>query len=429
MKIHEILEQINLENGSNYKMEVLELHKDNELLKQLLKMTYDKTISYGVSLKNLENFTPEENEFIGELPLEFSLASIMTNLSTRERTGHSAMQLLCNLIDFSSDENAEILKKLISRDLRLNIGRTNINKVFKKLITKPPYMRCSLMNKIDRIKYPARSDKKEDGTYRSLISDNGIDTMSRAGFLDDFTKFQEKVKSLDSGVYIGEFLIRSLPGSSNRMKANGLINSDTEQDDMYFVVWDYLTLEEFQEGKSLVPYEERRNTLKEKIEKLNVNCIEMVESRIVNSFEEAQEHYEELVSKGMEGTVLKNLDTPFKNHTSPEQIKMKEHAVSEFIVTGFQEGEGRLKGMLGSILYESSCGSVKGKASGFGDDIRKEIWLNQDKYQGMIVSIQYNGVTKAKGKDTYALMFASFEEFRVDKTEADDYCYIVNALK
>ena len=433
-KVYKLLQDLNLENGSNYKMQVLKEFRDTQdiesvdLLKQVLKFTYDKTISFGVSMKNVQDFEPQNSDFY--IGLDFVLASLSANLCTRDKTGHDALQLLSNLLYNTNEQNAEILEKVINRDQRINIGRTNINKVFKGLITKPPYCRCSLMDKINRISYPCISQKKEDGTYRSLVSDsndNSIVTMSRAGFLDNFSKFNTKMKDIQEGVYIGEFLIKSLQGSENRMKANGLINSDTEQDDMYFVVWDYLTLQEFQEGKSSVPYSERYEILKQNI--IGHENIEIVETKIVDSFEEAQEHFNSLVSNGFEGTVIKNLDTPFKNHTSPTQIKMKEEAVSEFIITGYQEGEGRLQGTLGAMYYESSDKQVQGKMGGFSDEMRDYIWKNRDKLLDSIVSVKYNGVSKAKGKDTYALMFANFVELRPEKETADDLKYIKNALK
>lgn len=108
---------------------------------------------------------------------------------------------------------------------------------------------------------------------------------------------------------------------------------------------------------------------------------------------------------------------------------MKEEAVSEFIVTGFQEGEKRLEGSLGAMLFKSQDDKVKGKMSGFSDEMRKEIWENKEKYLGKIVSIKYNGVTQAKGNDYFALMFPQFEGFRNDKEIADDFEYIKNALR
>ena len=413
-------------------MSTLKKYKDNELLKEVLRLTYDKTITFGISLKNINTESLNSSEDTQDTQDLKWATDNLNVLRKREITGNTAKYHLVNILKSLAKTERTVVERIINRDQRINLGTTNINKVFPKLITKLPYMRCSLMDKIDRITYPCYADLKADGTYRSLVIDNSdVQTYSRAGLPDNFTKFYSIVEVLPDGVYIGEFLIHSLPGSKNRIKANGLINSDVEQDDMYFVVWDYLTLEEWNAKKSSVPYEQRRQTLQDNLDSAGISSevISRIDSKVVYNFEEAQEFYNEQINKGLEGVVLKNMNTPFKDGTSPTQIKMKEVAVAEFIITDFQEGEGRLKGTLGSMYYTSSDDLVQGKMGGFDDSTRKYIWENRETLKGSIVSVKYNGITKAKGKDTFSLMFANFEELRPEKSEADDLEYIKNALK
>jgi len=425
--ITEIISELNLENGSNYKKAVLEAHKDNELLKRVLQMAYDRVkFTYGITMKNISyNILPEDQY---TLSLEDGLDFLENNLCTRANTGHIAIKHLQGTLSAMGSDDAKIIELIINRDLRINMGRSNINKVIKNLITKPAYMRCSLSDKLDRIKYPAIVQTKADGTYRSLIVDNGeVILMSRSGEQDDFPNFFDKMSLLPDGVYIGELLIRSLPGAKNRLKANGLINSDTEQEDMFIQVWDYLTLSEWKEKKSTVDYIDRLNKLTDNIH--GCDSIEVINGRYVDSYEYAMKFYKEQIALGLEGAVLKNLDTPFKDHTSPTQIKLKEEAVAEFILTGVEEGKGRLLGHAGAILFESACGQVKGKAGIMGgDDFQKMLWETREDRIGDIFSGKYNGVTKGKGSDTYNLMFAKLVELRPEKDEADDLEYIQNAL-
>ena len=420
--IFDIVEELNQANGSNYKISVLEKYRDNDLLKRVLKMTYDKVVfTYGISMKNI-TYTPENRQLI---TLTEALDFIESNFVTRVITGNQAINQLTNTLESLQKTDAKIVEGIINRDLRINMGRSNINKVFKKLIVKPPYQRCSLMDKISRITYPAIVEAKLDGTYRSVIKDGeNVSVISRSGEESYFPKFAKKFRDHVDGVYIGELLIRSLPGSKNRAKANGLINSDQEQDDMYIVLWDYLTLDEYAAAKSSRPYKERFDASKK-----SSDGIESVEYKIVYNFQEAKDFYKAIIKAGGEGAVLKNMNAPFKDGTSQENIKMKEEAVAEFIVTGFQEGNNRLENSLGALFYRSSDGLVEGKMSGFSDKKRLDVWQNQDKYIDTIVSVKYNGVSKSKGSKTYALMYANFVDFREDKDEADDLEYIKNALK
>jgi len=421
--IKQILDELNLENGSKYKMAVLEKYEDNELLKRVLKMTYDKVCyTYGVTMKNVE----PQKEHNSIMTLEKALNYIEENFCTRKVTGNEAISRLEDLLRSLSKDDAEILEKIINRDLRLNISKKSINKVFKNLITEFPYMRCSLPSKhLHKIKYPAIVQEKCDGTYRSIVVEDGeVSIFARSGEESHLPKFAQDLKDLPNGVYIGELLVEGM--ESDRYGANGLINSDTEPDGVYMMAWDYLTLEEWKEGKSETIYKDRLHQLQINIQE---SPISLVETKFAQNYEEAREFYKSLVQEGKEGTVLKNLDNKFKNGTASDNIKMKEEAVAEFIIIGFQEGEGRLKGTLGALEVKSQDGKVITKVSGFKDDVRKDIWNKREELLNSIVSIKYNGVSKSKGSDVYSLMFAQFDDLRPDKKEADDLKYIQEALK
>jgi inorganic pyrophosphatase len=50
-----IINELNENNSSNYKLEVLKKHKDDLLLQRVLKMTSDKAVyNYGVGKKTLK---------------------------------------------------------------------------------------------------------------------------------------------------------------------------------------------------------------------------------------------------------------------------------------------------------------------------------------------------------------------------------------
>lgn len=421
MKIYEIIEELNKENGSNYKLSVLEKHKDNEVLMRVLKMTYDKVqFTYGITMKNVNSGTPENTR-----NLEWGLLQL-EKLADRTYTGNAAIGFLENVIEAMSEENAEIIKKVIDRDLRINLGRKQINKVFKKLITEFPYMRCSLPNKhLKNIKYPAIVQEKLDGTYRSVIVENNeVKIYSRSGEESNIPKFSKEMSQLGDGVYIGELLVKDEP---NRFKANGLINSDDEPEGIYMVAWDYLTLDEWKEGKSNTKYFDRFNKLDHGTD--NVLPIYIAKHEIVENYEDAQAFYKYVVAQGGEGSVLKNLDNEFKNGTANDIIKMKEEAVAEFIITGFADGKGRLKGTLGAIEVKSQDEKVISSVSGYTDEVRDDIWSKREELLGSIISVKYNGVSKARGNEHYSLMFAVFDDLRPDKEVADSLEYIQEALK
>lgn len=125
----DILEELNLENGSNYKIKVLTKYKDNKLLKKILELTYDR-VKYSFGITKIPEYTPQSGRPIS---LENALDSL-DKLYKREITGNAAREYLASLLSNLSEDNSKILEKVIKRDLRINLGKTQINKVFKDLI-------------------------------------------------------------------------------------------------------------------------------------------------------------------------------------------------------------------------------------------------------------------------------------------------------
>jgi hypothetical protein len=425
--IYEIIQELNKENGSNYKIEVLKKHKDNRLLQQVLKMTYDTVeFTYGVSNEQIAKFTPQEVEI--PFDFRFALASVMQNLCTRERTGHAALQLAANLRHGLSDEEKIVFDCIINRDLRINLGKTQINKVFKDLITKPTYMRCDTYNKktAKNISFPAIVQLKADGTYREFNVQNGhVTSRSRSGEAYEYPIIFEQMSSFPDGIYTGELTVR---GYTDRAKGNGLINSDNPpHEDIILELWDVITHEEYAQARLKdrknpceTPYSARFNKLQAIVDMSdNVKVIPFMS---VKTLKEALEQTSKWMNEGYEGAILKDLEGVFKDGTSKQQLKLKLEISAEMRCTGFQEGTKGTKreGKVGSIIFSNDDGTIKGKCSGFTDKELDYFTENQDKLVGKIMEVQFNDLSKAENNDFYALSHPRFIEWRDDKDETDD---------
>jgi len=423
-----IIEELNLENGSKYKITVLEKHKDNELLKRVLKMTYDKvTFTYGITMKNVQIPNGHKNS----LGLNDALDVLENNFCTRKTTGNQALELLHNILMELSEDDAEILIKIINRDLRINLGKTQINKVFKNLIVKPPYMRCSTYNektaKKISFKNKAIIQLKADGSYRAITVDSGDVTItSRSGEVEDgLLHIVNEFKSLPDGVYIGELLVK---GETNRALANGIINSDNEEAKLrvYVQLWDYITLDEYSRGKdkkNKTVYLNRWVKLNEIITDAIIknNIIQLIPTHYVDSIHEALKYTSEWMSEGYEGAILKDLDNIFLDHTSPTQLKLKLEVSIEVRCTGFTEGKAGTKRVntFGAMVFETDDKLIKGQCSGFTDKLLEEFNSKRDELIGKVFEVQFNDLTKGRDNDYYALSHPRFIEFRNDKDSTD----------
>ena len=86
-------------------------------------------------------------------------------------------------------------------------------------------------------------------------------------------------------------------------------------------------------------------------------------------------------------------------------------------ITSFEVGEGRLSNTLGKVYVKYKENTV-GVGSGFTDELRSEIWNNQDKYLGKVIEVKYKNISKDKNTGLESLQFPVFVRFREDKTEA-----------
>ena len=427
--IHAILEELNHESGSNYKMSVLKKYSSNEQLQQVLKMAYDTVaFTYGVSVEQISKFEPKTEISID---LDFALSSLSHDLAGRIVTGHAALQLAANLIGNLPEKDGELLKKIINHDLRINLGKTQINKVFNGLITKPTYMRCDVYSKktAKNIKFPAIVQLKADGTYREFnVHDGKVTSRSRSGEDYEYPFIFEQLKSFPNGIYTGELTVK---GYSDRAKGNGLINSDNPpHEDIILELWDYITHMEYmlaqlkdRKNPCCIPYIKRFEMLCNEInQRDSLRNIKLIPYETANTLTEALQQTSKWMDQGYEGAILKDLNGVFKDGTSKQQLKLKLEISAEMRCVGFNEGAKGTKreGKIGSIRFANDEGTIKGSCSGFTDNELDFFTINQNDLFGKIMEVRFNDLSKASGNDFHALTHPRFVEWRHDKDETDN---------
>ena len=428
-EVYNILNEINLENGSKYKSQVLLKHKSNKTFVRVLKMTYDTVqYIYGVGKTTLDKI---EYPWVKEssITLDEALDILENEFCTRQVTGNAAITRLEELFAVLDSEDRFVISKVIERDLRINLGKTQINKFQKDLITKPAYMRCDVYSHktAKNIKFPAYVQLKADGTYREFTVHNGyVTSRSRSGEPYEYPIIFGQMKDFQDGVYIGELTVR---GEKDRAKGNGLINSDKPpHEDIIVQFWDYVTHDEY----NLAKEKDRKNpctiTYQRRFEKLHFllatfmgRNIQIIPSQVVENLDEALKYTADVMKQGFEGSILKGFDGVFKDGTSKQQLKLKLEVSAEMRCVGFHEGTKGTKreGKVGSIIFENDEGTVKGKCSGFTDKELDYFTEHQDELIGKIMEVQFNDLTKAKGNDYFALSHPRFIEWRNDKDETD----------
>lgn len=468
MNISSILNEFNESNSLNHKREVCKKYKDNKLFLDVFRKTYDKVLwTYGVTMKKIPVYTNTDR-----IKIEQALVEI-EKLGRREITGNDAIIFLHKLLSDLSEEDSKILEKIINRDLRINFGKKEYNKIVSKeyQCLSPTYLRCDVLTKktSKNIHYPAVLQKKADGTYREFsIDDSEVECRSRSGESYDYPLHNNYLSKLKDGVYVGELTVRA---SEETMKTvykkledtkrkgddteeleeiiskynesiskgeeyilprgigNGLINSDEPpHEDIVIELWDYITFEEYnlarQKDKKKVCttiYNDRFNILKKNISEISYNDIRIIEHVIVNNSHEVMLQNKIWMEKGYEGSILKDWSGVFKDGTSNKQLKIKLKISVEMRIVGFKDGTigTKREGKVGSIIFKNDEGTVDGRCSGFTDEFLDEVTNNKEKYLGKIIEVEFNDLSRASGSETYALSHPRFIEFRLDKSSTD----------
>ncbi len=287
-----------------------------------------------------------------------------------------------------------------------------------------PVMLASPNKLIDRINFPAIAQHKMDG-MRALIVVRGEDVTvySRNGkVMEGLGDHFKPMTNHNNMVYDGELTIIINGKELDRKTGNGILHksvvgtiSPEEIKNIVITLWDIIPLDAWESGKDSTPYHARLSELKAIPEsKLH----KIVDGKEVNDMSEAESLFKDILKKGGEGIILKNIDHPWEAKRSTHMVKMKEMLEIDLKVTGWQEGTGKYVGKMGALECQNKDGSiVVSVGTGFNDEHRDK--FTKDYSVGKIISIQYNAVIDRKSDNIKSLFLPVFVEFRPDKEVAD----------
>lgn len=427
--IYKMLQELQNEPSTLKKVEILENYK-SVYAKQFFYYTLND-VKYGIK-KTPSYISVKESEVsFGDM------IELLDKLAARELTGNAAIDAVANLLNMCSIEDAEVFLCMLQKKSRCGVSSALVNKVYPSLITIPAkvmkaqgYSEKNMKN----IVYPAISQRKCDGArclaFNPLSEDEDIFFMTSSGkTYYNLNTLAEELSRLPKGyVYDGELLVLDEEGKVMSRKAgNGVLNkaihntiSEEEAKRVCLVLWDCIKIDDYNNDKGTEPYEVVYNSLNNLLDD-SFKHISLVESKMVNTREEAFAHFKEMLERGEEGTILKNLSTKWENKRSKNCVKFKIVIQTTMKVTGFLEGNEKFADNLGAILCESSEGSVQVKVgSGLSDEDRMTVWKNKDAYLGKFIEVESNGLILADD-GTYSLFLPRFVEVRFDKEEADTY--------
>ncbi len=421
-----LLQAISEENSRNGKIDLLREFLYDELFKKIILYAYDPFKTYGVLFIPTVPFGTESfNDYT---------FYILDQLVLRKLTGNAAKETIKKELSRLDMESNKLFRAILEKNLDCGFNVKSINKAWDGLIKVFPYMRCSTYGDVNPVvlswNHGVFSQVKADGMFANVsMTENGARLNTRSGQPFDLLELADLRNTFEDVLqegsqYHGELRIVKPNGLYlDRQSGNGLLNSILkggklpEERKIDFVAWDSVPLKYIKEkGKYTVPYSRRLEFLKNMTKD---SPIKIIPTRLVYSLDEAFEHFEEVISKGGEGTIIKDFNAIWQDGTSRAQIKLKKEKEMDLRVVDLIEGTGKNKDTFGSLLCVSDDGQIAVSVSGFTDEERKQIAENKDEWINSIVSIKYNELIKNKQSEGYSLYLPRFVEKRSDKDTTD----------
>lgn len=450
-------------------------------LKLFFNYVYSPFITFGIKTIPEKLLKSQPKVFLFPITdISTAMDKITETFLKNKSKGNVAKQELYNIIKACDKDTASLVRMIISRKLDIGMTTNSINRAIPGCLPSAEYMGAVPFTGITSIEKLAAkfvkdygdsenfflAQEKADGLFSFINIDDILQSnpggirsrrLKPVGAL--FPALRKEIKELNTlipfnnMVFHGEFTIDGM----DRLTSNGVykalttIESKKEegaepaeikkfvkaleetfectlkelQSRIRYSIWDITSdglVQDFSNGQ-------RFEYLLTAFDKLELNKREFKHIQLIqHEFFKTSEldrvvlYFQHMLKQGKEGIILKLFNGFFKSGKPVHCIKFKNEFSSDYKVVGFEKGSGKYKHTLGAIFVESKDGKLKSKVPGFSDDLKDEIWNNQEKYLGKVVEVRANDFSASEdnidenGNQIYSLMHPRFIEFRDDKT-------------
>lgn len=420
IQIRNILHDIYSTSSRNDKLTILKNHYHNELLQKVLLYVYDTNKVFGIGKKSLKlnNNNTAQNKSSRFTDI-FSLLDYLMSVNLND----SIKTEVNNFLSSSPKEVRELYTKMILKDFKIGITSKTINKVWKGLIPSFELMRAKKFEDYEhKIKGEFILTTKLDGVRCAIIKENGkIRMVSRQnkpmiGYIDI-----EKEANLlpDNTLYDGELIAinnQNLHSKDLYRKTTEITGSKGVKTNIQFNCFDMIPLNEFYKGKSILPFIARKQTIQNLIKHYQFQWIVDVPILYQGSDKTIiMPLLNQVIQQGEEGLMLNLINGKYECKRTNVILKIKQFYSQDLKIIGFEEGDGALKGTLGSLLVDYK-GYTVGVGTGFSQEQRLDIWNNKSNYLGKLAEIKYVAESSNE-KGGVSLRFPVFQQLRLDKNE------------
>lgn len=465
-KFKKFVDEILADNSRNYKISVLEKYKDDEDIKYYLDFIFNPFITTGISDKKLNRLI--ETEYTTKL----NTIKDILNYSKTHNTGSdkdlsiifSNRDTLFEDFDFNmfvDDANIQteqdfqdlvaslydLFDKILIKNLQLGVDVKTINKVIPNLI---PTFNVMLAEKYFDIpeyvegKEFALTTKIDGGRIVAIKKNGDVKFYTRSGQLyEGLVDLEEEMKLYmpDNIMLDGEITLlndyevlydhKNRPAVAHKLTSKEkyketmkITRKDGEKHGVKMLVFDGMSVEDFENQTNSVPYINRRGKLEESWNHAE-NCgHKMIYFELLPILYQGTDSSEITkwlnysIEHGEEGIMINICDAPYEFKRTKNLLKVKKMDTVDLQIMGFEEGSNSNQGTLGALLVKYKDENIIKVGSGFEKELRSEIWNNKKDWLNTIIEVQFFEETE-NANGGKSLRFPVYKGRRLDKNIPD----------
>lgn len=414
-----VMEELKNEPGRIAKENLLKKYEDVEGLKEIFQFVFNPLIVTGLAKRKIEkNVT---------LPHSIDISTIreaMTFVKDNNTGNDKVIATIQNYLNkLETDEERELVKSILVKDLPIGLSRTTLNKVYgKDFINKYSVQLAGTFNpEKTQFTGPFALTLKLDGNRVTFFNlEDGLKAFTRSGKeVEGLVEIEEDFKLLPKNmVYDGELLAKNpgnIPSKDLFNMTQTIVRKKGEKKGLEFVIFDALPIEDFNEGKSKHDYSYRMTFLDDMFSMCvsDDSTIKRVPTYYIGEdIEQIPQVLAQVEADGFEGLMLNTLSGHYETKRTKNLLKIKTFHTEDLRCIGVKED-----------IRGGKCGSLtvdyrgyKVDVAGLKDAQKVEFWNNPELIVGKIIEVKYFEESK-NAQGGISLRFPSFIQIREDKDE------------
>ena len=399
-ELKQFIDEMKNTSSLNEKKKIIEKYKDNEFVMKAVRYTYDPYKKYNVTSKNCKKLSHIIDEHCGFV----DLFELLDDLDNRTYTGHDAIAMVNGFV-YQSPGYRDVIFGIIDRNIEIRANASVFNKIVPGLI---PTFDVALATKyesrfcdFDNERWLA--SRKLDGV-RCIVRKEGdtIKAFSRAG--NEFTTLQKVLDdvSLMSGDFVldGEICLMDENGNEDFQGIMKQIKKKNHTiENPKYIIFDYLSLKEFDTKESDIKLSERIKELKGEIYHDGYyDTLSILDQVVIDNEQQLSDMIADAEANGFEGVMLRK-NVGYEGKRSKNLLKCKKFFDAEYEVLDvdfdthriIRDGKEVKERMLSQVWIEHKGYKV---AVGSGWNQAQRLQYVDGSIVGKTITVQYFEETK-----------------------------------